>query len=310
MQSIQIEEIPVLRIHEFWDIHLPYLLDDGIITDDEDILYFQSCEYRDVIKNHMLRPIDRHHMVYFVRDGIRIGAAQYNTYQSEDGKCFILDFWVFSEYRGNGTGHQCFEALKKHTTADGAQYYELNCTKDNAHRFWRSLGFVDWGVDEYEMPLMQLHSLISLQPMTREMCHTFYKNFQNDPAIGHYYEYVYSPEIADRYFDNNAVPSRKLFAIMLGKQIVGECKLKNIDFEKRECSMGIHLQNDTVKGKGYGTQAERLILQYDFEELGMVAVNADAALKNARSQHVLEKVGFRYIHEDDTFKYYRYEKTS
>lgn len=149
---------------------------------------------------------------------------------------------------------------------------------------------------------------ITLCPMTREMCHEFYQNFQNDPAIGHYYEYVYSPEIADRYFDNNAVSDRKLFAIMVGDRIVGECKLKNIDLQKRECSMGIHLQNDAVKGKGYGTQAERLILQYAFEELGMVAVNADAALKNTRSQHVLEKVGFRYTHEDDTFKYYRCER--
>ena len=149
--------------------------------------------------------------------------------------------------------------------------------------------------------------MVSLKPMTRQMCHEFYQNFQNDPAIGHYYEYVYSPEIADRYFDSNSVADRKLFAIMVGDRIVGECKLKNIDPQKRECSMGIHLQNDSVKGKGYGTQAERLILQYAFEELGMVAVNADAARKNTRSQHVLEKVGFRYTHEDDTFKYYRCE---
>lgn len=149
---------------------------------------------------------------------------------------------------------------------------------------------------------------VTIQPMTREICHEFYKEFQNDPAIGHYYEYVYSAETADRYFDNNNIPDRKLFAIIVGDQIVGECKLKNIDLEKRECSMGIHLRNDSVKGKGYGTQAERLILQYAFEDLGMVAVNADAALKNTRSQHVLKKVGFRYISEDDTFRYYRCEK--
>lgn len=149
--------------------------------------------------------------------------------------------------------------------------------------------------------------MISIKPVTREMCHAFYKGFQNDPAIGHYYEYVYSAEVADSYFDANSVPDRKMFAIMVDDQIVGECKLKNIDFVKRECSMGIHLQNDAVKGKGYGTQAERLILRYAFEELGMVAVNADAAQKNTRSQHVLEKVGFRYTHEDDTFKYYRCE---
>lgn len=146
---------------------------------------------------------------------------------------------------------------------------------------------------------------VTLQPMTREMCHEFYKGFQNDPAIGHYYEYVYSPEVADSYFDSNSVPDRKMFAIMVDGQIVGECKLKNIDLEKRECSMGIHLRDDSVKGKGYGTQAERLILRYAFEEMGMLAVNADAVLKNTRSQHVLEKVGFHFLREDDTFRYYR-----
>ena len=150
--------------------------------------------------------------------------------------------------------------------------------------------------------------MVSIKPMTRQICHELYQNFQNDPAIGHYYEYVYTPEIVDSYFDNNAVPERRLFAILVGDHIVGECKLKNIDLEKRECSMGIHLRDDSVKGKGYGTQAERLILQYAFEELGMVTVNADAALKNTRSQHVLEKVGFQYVREDDTFKYYRCEK--
>lgn len=151
-------------------------------------------------------------------------------------------------------------------------------------------------------------SKVSIQPMTREMCHEFYKGFQNDPAIGHYYEYIYTPEIADRYFDSNSVPDRKLFAIMVDGEIVGECKLKGIDTEKRQCSMGIHLRDDSVKERGYGTQAERLILQYAFEELGMIAVNADAALKNTRSQHVLEKVGFRFIREDDTFMYYRCER--
>lgn len=152
--------------------------------------------------------------------------------------------------------------------------------------------------------------MVTLKPMTREMCHEFYKEFQNDPAIGHYYEYVYSEETADRYYDVNSVSDRRLFAIFAEGRIVGECKLKNIDYDKGECSMGIHLQNDSAKGKGYGTLAERLILRYAFEELGMTAVNADAAVKNTRSQHVLEKVGFRYIREDEMFKYYRCDRVS
>lgn len=87
---IIIEEIPVEKIEDFWQIHYAYLNDDGIITDEEEKEYFQSEEYRGIIKAHMQREIDRHHMVYFVENGIRVGAAQYNTYQSKDGKCFGL----------------------------------------------------------------------------------------------------------------------------------------------------------------------------------------------------------------------------
>ncbi len=154
---------------------------------------------------------------------------------------------------------------------------------------------------------------VSLIPMTREMSHAFYREFQNDPAIfmdmSKFSEYVYTPEKVDRYFDDNTISSRRLFAIVVDGQLVGECKLKGIDFEQRECSAGIHLLNDSVKGKGYGTEAERLLLRYAFDELGMAAVNADAVLKNTRSQYVMEKVGFRYVREDETFKYYRCERT-
>ena len=43
MAMIQIEEIPVEHIEEFWKIHIRYLIDDGIIADEEDIEYFQSA---------------------------------------------------------------------------------------------------------------------------------------------------------------------------------------------------------------------------------------------------------------------------
>ena len=86
VREIEIEEIPIERIDEFWNIHMPYLIGDSIIDDEEDEEYFRSGEYRDVIRSHMMRSVNRHHMVYFVRNGVRIGAAQYNTYQSEGGK--------------------------------------------------------------------------------------------------------------------------------------------------------------------------------------------------------------------------------
>ena len=151
---IGIEEIPVESLDEFWKSHITYLIDDEIITDEEDIDYFKGKEYRGILKNHMLRDVDKQHMIYFVQNEQRIGAASYCTYQSEDGKCFILDYWVFPVYRGNGTGHKCFEALEQYTKMDGAMYYELNSTKENSIRFWKSLGFVENGKDEYDMLLL------------------------------------------------------------------------------------------------------------------------------------------------------------
>ncbi len=151
---IKIEEIPVERINEYWNIQFRYLVNDEMITTEEEKEYFQSSEYRDVLKSYMLRTPDTLHMVYFVRDGLKIGASQYCTFKSEDGKCFILDFWVFPEFRGKGTGHECFQALYEYTQSDGAVYYALNYAKEDSRRFWLSLGFTDNGTDEYGSPLM------------------------------------------------------------------------------------------------------------------------------------------------------------
>lgn len=151
-----------------------------------------------------------------------------------------------------------------------------------------------------------------LQFMTRELCHQFYWQFENDPAIcmdmRQFSPYRYDAAQVDAYYDAQQDPSRVVFMIMLDDTPIGEVKLKYIDHLKKECSLGIHMQNDAVKGKGYGTQAERMAIQFAFDVLGMRAINADAVLKNTRSQHILGKLGFQQTRADDTFLYYRLEK--
>lgn len=151
---ITIEEIPAERASEFWAIQFQYLVDDGMLDTEEEKEYYSSDKYRGHLDSLTRRDPDRLHRVYFVRDGVRIGASQYCTFQSEDGKCFILDFWVFPEYRGGGTGRACFEALTAYTQADGAVYFALNYAKEDSRMFWLSNGFADDGVDEYGAPLM------------------------------------------------------------------------------------------------------------------------------------------------------------
>lgn len=153
---------------------------------------------------------------------------------------------------------------------------------------------------------------ISLQLMTRELCHQIYKKWENDDSIymdmGLFKTYIYDEEKVDKYFEAKQNPSRMLFAIMLGDNAIGELQLKQIDMKTKECTLSIHMQNDAAKGKGYGTRAEQLAIEYAFEKLGMKAVNADTVIKNIRSQHVLEKVGFQFIKEDGDFRFYRIER--
>ena len=153
---------------------------------------------------------------------------------------------------------------------------------------------------------------IRLQKMTRELCHELYKGWQNDDAIfmdmSLFKPFEYTQEKVDRYFDSKQESTRILFAIMLEDKPIGEVQLKQIDFDNKECELSIHMQNDDFKCKGYGTAAERLAIQYAFEELGLVIVNADTVVKNTRSQHILNKLGFEFIKQDGDFKYYQLEK--
>ena len=138
---------------------------------------------------------------------------------------------------------------------------------------------------------------ISLQIMSRAQCHELYQGWENDPAIdmdmSRVHRYQYDAAAVDRYYDAKQVPSRVLFALMRAGKPIGELHLKQIDLQNKECTLSIHMQNDGVKGRGYGTAAERLALEYAFTVMGMAAVNADTVIKNTRSQHVLEKVEFK-----------------
>lgn len=158
---IDIREISVNEAGIFWDKHIKYLLEDEIIIDKEDIEYFSGREYREFLENRMVGENDRHHIAYFFENNVEIGAVQFTIYDNEDGKyfgeCFILDFWIYPEFRNKSKGLECFKKLKKYTKLNGAKHYVLNSTKENSIRFWKRIGFVENGTDEYGMKLFRLY---------------------------------------------------------------------------------------------------------------------------------------------------------
>lgn len=156
-------------------------------------------------------------------------------------------------------------------------------------------------------------SNICLRKMTKALCRAYHEQFEFDPDIfmdmSQFRHYTYSDQHADAHWQRQIDLQREHLAILLNDQIIGEIVLKNIDRTQSCCTLGIHLVNDTVKNRGYGTRAEVLALEYAFETMHLETVYADAILKNIRSQHVLNKVGFHEIRRDDAFIYYVCEKS-
>lgn len=125
--------------------------------EDEDRAYFLSAEYRAHMQKLHDRPQDRCHYLFFHRDGRDIGFAMPVIFTSEDGKCFIMEYGILPEFRGNGTGKKCAEVLLGWARERGALYAELNCGGNpRRQRFWQSVGFRQNGADEWGEPLMIL----------------------------------------------------------------------------------------------------------------------------------------------------------
>lgn len=122
---------------------------------EEELAYFLGEEYRAAIEKLHARQTDPLYYLAFLRGGAEVGYAMPATYPGEDGKCFIMEFWVLPEFRGGGTGRACAQALLGWARGRGAAYFELNA-EGEPRRFWASLGFVPNGVDEWGKPCMLL----------------------------------------------------------------------------------------------------------------------------------------------------------
>ena len=146
-------------VRRFWAELGAYHARDILPRDEdrEDLIYFLGEEYRSQIEALRERERDRLHFLFFRRGEEEIGFAMPVIYDSEDGKCFLLEFCVYPQFRGNGTGRACAAALLVWARERGMAYAELNYGGDPRRlRFWQRLGFRPNGADEWGEPLLLL----------------------------------------------------------------------------------------------------------------------------------------------------------
>lgn len=103
------------------------------------------------------------------------------------------------------------------------------------------------------------------------------------------------PTLEDEYdwwHDKRSDPDSVLWAIETEDgRLVGTTELRlTIRAERAELGIGIH--DKTQWGKGLGTEAVRLVVDYAFEELNLNRVELTTDEENARAIRCYEKAGF------------------
>ncbi|NNF57173.1 MAG: GNAT family N-acetyltransferase [Rhodothermaceae bacterium] len=82
------------------------------------------------------------------------------------------------------------------------------------------------------------------------------------------------------------------FAVLAGDELIGSCGLKEVHDGQADLGYWIGVP---FWGRGYASEAARLIVAFGFDELGLDRVTAHALERNPGSWRVLEKVGFTLL---------------
>ncbi|HZZ95753.1 MAG TPA: GNAT family protein [Jatrophihabitantaceae bacterium] len=100
------------------------------------------------------------------------------------------------------------------------------------------------------------------------------------------------PEFAERFTKSLTEPSDEArFAIEVGGEVIGRCDLFHFDAFSRNAELGISLRA-SARGKGYGTDALRVLVGFAFQRRNLRRVHLIALSSNVGGLACYRKVGF------------------
>jgi [ribosomal protein S5]-alanine N-acetyltransferase len=139
---------------------------------------------------------------------------------------------------------------------------------------------------------------IFLREVRNEDVNDAYYRWMNDGEITKYLESRYYPnslESLKEYVNNNKNNDLNVFfAIVLkeNKYHIGNIKLGPINWIHRFADVGIIIGEKNYWGKGYGTEAIKLVADYAFYTLNLNKLNSGCYAVNRASIKAFEKAGF------------------
>ncbi len=141
--------------------------------------------------------------------------------------------------------------------------------------------------------------LVGLGPIRRELL-PFYQRWINDFETAKNLALPPGPmtaEAEEAWFNGAATGSVAYFTIYERStwRPIGNADLRDIDHRNRSAGFGILIGEASCRGKGYGTETTRLILDYAFTALGLHNVELSVYEYNLAGRRAYEKAGFKEI---------------
>lgn len=127
--------------------------------------------------------------------------------------------------------------------------------------------------------------------------HELFLNFIQDPEVSIYGSGTFDVRVPVADPDNfkNQTKDAVLFSIFELEKLdmIGHCALRGIDHRNGTATFGISIGRKEYWGKGYGTEATRLTLDYGFRFLNLYSIKLRTAGYNKRGQGAYLKAGFK-----------------
>jgi diamine N-acetyltransferase len=154
-------------------------------------------------------------------------------------------------------------------------------------------------MSETERPIFNIEGeLVALGPISRDFIPA-YLRWMNDFSVTGMLAIQPRPMTMEQeiaWFEHASRDEKSrtftIFERATGRAI-GNCGLGDLDFRHRRGEVGILIGEVDCRGKGYGTEAMRLLLDYAFTAVGLHSVMLWVYEYNFAARRCYEKVGFR-----------------
>jgi [ribosomal protein S5]-alanine N-acetyltransferase len=141
--------------------------------------------------------------------------------------------------------------------------------------------------------------LIYLRPLDVDDLNEKYLSWLNDPQIRRYLEsgiFPYTRGDLVKYYEQIASSPNNVFLSIIDKesdQHIGNIKLGPINWVHRKGTLGILIGEKSFWGKGVGSEALHLMIEYGFFRLNLKRIDLGVYAEHKAAIRIYEKIGFQ-----------------